>query len=320
MCEIPAPQSRTIAAIYERAAAARNQYDSWGIPFSQLGNECDRALWYAFRHAYHQQARDGRIARLLETGNLQEARIIEELRGIGCTVERQQEKVTLCRGHLRGKIEGIVSGIPDAPKTPHLLEIKTHKADSWRAVAKHGLAAKKYEHHVQVMLGMHATGTSRGFYIAHNKDTDELLDDLNIVRIKYDPVEALALEARANRIIDAPRPPLKAHDDPSAKAAFKCKLCPALGMCHGGEWPARTNCRTCLHSAAVDDGAWYCAALRVTLTRKAVAAGCERHLFIPDLIPAEQIDADAVANTVTYRLPDGNLWTDGRDEIPGEEK
>jgi hypothetical protein len=35
------------------------------------------------------------------------------------------------------------------------------------------------------------------------------------------------------------------------------------------------------------------------------------HLFLPALVPGEQIDADPEAETVTYRLSDGTTWIDG---------
>jgi len=36
-------------------------------------------------------------------------------------------------------------------------------------------------------------------------------------------------------------------------------------------------------------------------------AACIRHLFIPDLVPGEVIDAGD--DVVTYRMPDGSTWT-----------
>ena len=40
-------------------------------------------------------------------------------------------------------------------------------------------------------------------------------------------------------------------------------------------------------------------------------AGCLNHLFIPALVPGEQIDADPEAETVSYRMADGSVWVDG---------
>ena len=35
----------------------------------------------------------------------------------------------------------------------------------------------------------------------------------------------------------------------------------------------------------------------------------EKHLFVPDLVPGEQIDA--ADDRVSYRMPDGSVWIDG---------
>jgi len=39
--------------------------------------------------------------------------------------------------------------------------------------------------------------------------------------------------------------------------------------------------------------------------------GCPAHLYLCGLINGEQIDADEVAETVTYRLATGEIWVDG---------
>jgi hypothetical protein len=39
--------------------------------------------------------------------------------------------------------------------------------------------------------------------------------------------------------------------------------------------------------------------------------GCSSHLFIPELIDGEVVDASEVEETVTYRLRDGSIWVNG---------
>ena len=41
---------------------------------------------------------------------------------------------------------------------------------------------------------------------------------------------------------------------------------------------------------------------------------CPAHLFLPALVPGEQVDADPEVETVTYRMPGGVLWVDGATE------
>lgn len=302
MAAIPPPHSATIAAIYAHHEANRSNWESDGLSVSTLGNECDRALFYAFRWASYPEHIDGRKARLFETGNREEERMIAELCAIGCEVTGEQERISACGGHVRGKIDGRVLGLPDAPKTEHLFETKTHKADSWRAVVKHGVKAKKPAHYAQCQIGMHLTGCSRAFYLAHNKDTDEL----HAERIEYDSLYCIQLLARAERIVRSDIPPPKISDNPDY---FACKFCPARAQCHEAEMP-RKHCRTCIFSSPVDNG-WHCERFNGGLSRNDQKLGCEKHLFLPGLVPGEQIDCDETAGTVTYRLANGELWVDG---------
>ena len=70
------------------------------------------------------------------------------------------------------------------------------------------------------------------------------------------------------------------------------------------------HCRSCLHATPVEEGRWHCARHQVLLGRREQEAGCAAHLFVPDLIPGEQIDAGE--DWVSYRLRDGSEWLDGR--------
>jgi hypothetical protein len=45
------------------------------------------------------------------------------------------------------------------------------------------------------------------------------------------------------------------------------------------------------------------------LSRRDQEAGCAAHLYIPDLVPGEQVDAGE--DWVGYRLADGTTWRDG---------
>jgi hypothetical protein len=49
---------------------------------SQIGNDCNRALWYSFRWAVWPHF-DGRTLRLFDRGQREEAVFVEELRRIG---------------------------------------------------------------------------------------------------------------------------------------------------------------------------------------------------------------------------------------------
>ena len=65
--------------------------------------------------------------------------------------------------------------------------------------------------------------------------------------------------------------------------------------------------RTCLHATPIDGG-WQCARHNKSLSEVDQRTACERHLYLPALIPGEQ--ADAGEDWVEYVFPDGAHWRD----------
>ena len=313
MAEIPQIESPTLKAIYVAYEAAEDKEQRGYLGMSTMGVECDRQLWYGFRWANVPEVLDGRKLRLFITGHREEARMIQDLKNAGLTIEEvnpetgEQFALAAEGGHFRGHMDGRAYGVLEAPKARHVVECKTHNEKSFKALLKDGIEKSKPGHFAQMQLYMHYDGTERALYIAHNKNTDEL----HLERVHYDAEKALRFVSRADRIVNAPRPPAKLHEDPSAKMAWQCNYCPARGICHDGQF-ARTHCRTCLHSTPVAGG-WHCERHNRPLSIEDQKAGCASHLYIPDLVPGEQIDANEEAETVTYKLKNGDTWTDGPD-------
>jgi hypothetical protein len=299
---------RAIYKAYEDNAESR---DGRSISVSTLAEECERKLYYDFRWASPQEQINGRTLRIFESGNIEEERWIENLRMIGCEVvdrddDGKQIMIEACGGHVRGYLDSEILGLPEAPKTIHVGEIKSHNAKSFAKLLKEGVRKSKPLHYGQIQTYMYRRGRERGIYLAVCKDTDELYAE----RLELDLEYVVRLLARAQRIIDANEPPAKLHEDPSHKMAFACGWCRHKAVCHEHA-TARTNCRTCLYSTPEDGGSWSCARFSKPLSIAEQAAGCPAHLTIPGLVAGEQIDADEDAETVTYRMHDGTIWVDG---------
>lgn len=311
MAEIPPPLASTTLAIDEAIVAKARASDWGGVPMSAVTNECDRSVWLSLHWAHEPEQPEGRRERRFRTGIQYERWLLDDLRSAGCEVIEidettgKQMAVELAGGHLRGKLDGRVTGLPEAPKTEHVVECKSMKAADFRAVVKHGLAKAKPDHHAQCLLYMHATGIKRCLYICANKDTDEIHTE----RLEYDTGQALVIVARIERIVAATSMLNRASDDPDA---FVCRFCRAKPLCHEGAWP-RQNCRTCLHSSPVDGGKWRCEKHDRHLSWDEQHAGCSSHRFIPALVPGEQIDVRD-GDLIVYRLADGSEWMDGMRE------
>ena len=171
---------------------------------SELGGPCDRALWYKYNWCKPAERFSGRMYRLFDRGQREEERLVLALKGIGVDVYDDQRRVEALNGRFSGHIDGIGLGVPEAPKTPHLLEFKTHSNKSFKDLCKKGSVEKaKFQHYVQMQIYMHLLGLERGLYISINKDNDEIYCE----RIKASKRFAKAQLLRAQRIIEAEDPP-----------------------------------------------------------------------------------------------------------------
>jgi len=258
---------------------------------SEIGEECERRLWYRFRWAALEKF-PGRILRLFRTGHLQELRVYDELEGAGLEVKPADEDGRQFRfvdlgGHFSGGCDGFVRGVPGAEKTWHLLEIKTHNAKSFADLKKHGAQKSKPKHFDQMQIYMRKFGLDRALYFAVNKDTDEIYTE----RVALDKEHAERIEGKALRIISNALPGPKISERPDW---YQCKFCPAHGVCHGQQ-VAEVSCRTCVHATPIasgEGGEWRCERYDCELPEENQRRGCLSHLMIPELVPfAKAVEA-----------------------------
>ncbi|MEZ0212470.1 MAG: oxidoreductase [Xanthobacteraceae bacterium] len=305
MVAIPRPEASTVRAIYEAYRAANKHFDSLGISVGEIGNECDRALWYGLHWSSRPEVLDGRKISLFRSGDEWEKRLVADLETIGVEVTGQQDRIRLVSGHVRGKCDGKAIGIPEAPVTEHLCEFKSSNDDGFKLIHKEGCKKAKPLHYAQCQIGMHAFGLTRALYLVVNKNDDARYSE----RIEYDAVYCLRLLARAERIVGMSEPPARIAE---AKGDFRCLFCRHEAVCKDAAWP-RVSCRTCIHVTAEmgGDAHWSCARWAKPLSVAEQAEGCPAHLHIPAMVPGVQIDCDEEAETITYRLNNGKIWIDG---------
>jgi hypothetical protein len=304
MAELPTMECPTREAIFRGYEEDSGSGFRSHLGASLIGKDCERALWFDFR--WTTPARfPGRVLRLFETGQLEEARLVRNLRRTGATVLEvdpetgRQFRVQAHGGHFGGSMDGVALGLLEAPRTWHLLEFKTHAAKSFADLVAKKVRESKPQHYAQMQIYMHLGGLTRGMYVAVNKDTD----DVYVERIEVDAAYAQALLDKAGRVIFSAQPGPRISEDP---AWYQCRLCDHNPVCHG-QTSAAVNCRTCLHATPVDGG-WACERHQRSLSDAEQRAGCENHLYLPALVPGEQVDAGP--DWVEYLLPGGNRWRD----------
>lgn len=312
MSALPPIQPSTVTAIYAAWEKSHKHFDSVGLSMGDVANECDRYLWLSFRWASDPEAMTGKQLKRFQTGNLYEQRIIDDLRKAQIDVvdidpeTGRQFKIYALGGHLRGKLDGFVHGVPEAPKVRHVLEIKATNDKSWKEIVKKGVQLAKPSHWMQCQRYMHRTGVDRTLYIVANTNTDELHSE----RIRYDPVAAITNTARLERIINSSPAPSRIQEDQSK---WPCIFCRQKSVC-AKETFGRNHCRTCLHSSPIieegsEDARWRCERFAKDLSVTEQRDGCSDHRYLPDLVPGEQVNV--IGESVVYTMIDGSTWVDG---------
>lgn len=242
---------------------------------SGIGKECARSIWYGFRWVTKPNF-SGRILRLFNRGHLEEARFIALLLGIDCKVYQQDEygkqfRISHAGGHFGGSGDGVIVGLPDlAPQTPALGEFKTHGDKSFLELKKKGMRDAKFEHYVQMQVYMRKMNLAIGFYLAVNKNTDELYAEI----IMLDTAVADQFLDRGQNLVFLDAPPEKINKSPGF---FKCVNCDFKPVCHLGA-EVEVNCRTCLYSTPKQDGTWYCNYKDETLSKELQLVGCYQYV------------------------------------------
>lgn len=300
----------TLQAIHARRA--QGAWQSRGNTFigaSEAAKECAREIWYSFRWASPPEDCGPRTLRLFDTGHMEEQRFLDELRQVEGVQLWQHDPQTgkqwrsEIEGYIVVKPDGVVIGLPEAPKSWHIVECKSANEKNFNAIKKKGVAVAKPEHWLQVQLEMLAEGLKRALYWVVNKNTDEEY----VERIRLDEDAANRAVVRLVSIATAPRPPGRIREDTTKPP---CMFCRHRGICHEGQF-ARVHCRTCLHATPQPGGDWHCERWGKAITPEEQAVGCPAHLFVPELVPGEQINV--LDETVIYTMRDGSVWIDGAD-------
>lgn len=164
----------TIDAINRHYEEERRPRHHLGL--SQAGHECKRLLWYTHQ-GYEGKAIEGRVLRLFQLGNLLEDQVVSDLRACGMILHGSQREVVFTQDGvtLRGHIDGIVNGLIEAPKTPHLFECKSANDKKFKELVK--LASYQLWNIVyywQVQIYMLGLGLKRAVVFVYNKNDSEL--------------------------------------------------------------------------------------------------------------------------------------------------
>lgn len=316
MVKFSLPVTRPTVADALHAAYVRHAED-WRrdhLGASLIGHKCDRFLWLSFRWALHPM-HPGQRLRLFARGDREEAWIVEDLRDAGFEI-RDRDPVTSEQfripgpAHVGGSMDGLIRGVPEAPKSWHVLEVKTHNRKSFEKLVEKGVKASKPEHWSQAqiyMIGLQVDGerVDRALYIAVCKDDDRIYTE----RIVYEADKARAIKERADRIVDLAEPPkrLTPKYPPCVYTSQDGTRwpCQFFELCHGQKMPQR-SCRTCAHARVEPQGSWRCSRYGGPLNAADQRLGCAQHSLIPSIVNADVCGVNDVTEKTVFQFADGS--------------
>ena len=278
------------------------------LGISSIGEPCARKLWLSFRWFSFEDF-DGRMLRLFRRGHREEETIVSDLRTAGVKISHVlDDQLTFDFGsHVMGHPDGLITeGVPEAPKTEHIAEFKTHNDASFRELKAKGVKEAKPMHWIQMQCGM--LGATRHFghqvnralYVAVNKNDDELYTE----RVRLDEEVAKNAIQRGQRIATGDYIPPGISQRPDW---WQCRCCRFHDFCHKEGKKDRLlpeiNCRTCAHFTAAKDGKCYCemfghSEIPVEAQRKEHYC----HVFHPDMVGWPYVERLGTKDSVAYSI------------------
>ena len=282
------------------------------LGMSAIGGPCDRLLWLKFRWSLPDTP-SPRVLRVFKVGHLLEAAMVDWLKavpGIDLHTQGQDGKqinFKLFGGHFAGSLDGVIHGIPEAPKTWHVWECKTANTKRFSDLCKIGIKAWAPEYWAQVQCYMGSIGMDRALFTVINKDDSAIYTE----RVTYEPMAWDALQARALNILEAVQPPAGAWKSPDDWQSKMKVNEGARGVYFGRELPS-PNCRNCQYSAPVlngEDATWACGQHGALLDSGQQAKGCDQHEYITGLMPFTCLGKSPAGTS--YKFPSGKEFTNG---------
>lgn len=311
--DTPLFEPATSRAIDDAIAAQHAREAPRGhLGMSSIGGPCDRLLWLKFRWSLPDTP-SPRLLRVFKTGNLLEMAMIDWLRTVpGVELhtlgkDGKQIGFQFFGGHFAGSLDGVIKGVPEAPKTWHVWECKTANTKRFADLVKTGIKAWAPEYWAQAQCYMGAIKMDRAIFTVINKDDSQIYTE----RLEFDPMTWDALQARALQILEATEPPAPAWKSPDDWQVKMKVTESARGVYFGRELP-EPNCRNCRFSAPVLEGEgarWACPKLQKLLTLTEQRNGCDQHEYITGLMPFESTGGTSTG--MSYRLPTGTAIVNG---------
>ena len=215
---------------------------------------------------------NARTQRIFNVGHIFENILNDELKALGYEMFGEQSNLTLLDGKLLGHNDGVIRGIPEAPKTVHVLEIKTMNEKAFKDVKKNGVRKSKWTYFVQMQLYAKAMKLDRALFIAINKNTCEYY----IERVYKDKD---VIDEVLNKTIDVFESEFLLPRISDKKSYYACGWCSYKDACHDSA-PIEKTCRSCIASTFVKGIIWNCWRHKKDLDRDEQIVACKDYVIM----------------------------------------
>lgn len=198
-----------------------------------------------------------------------------ETEAIAQGVKPNQFRISGAMGHYGGSLDGMCKAPSRYQLNEDLVflnEFKTNNTGpAFAKLAKEGVQKAKPEHFAQMSQYGYKYGLKYGLYLIENKNDSDIV--IKIVELDWN--YGAQLEKKAEQIIFSKEPLPRISENP---AAFECKYCDFVGICHNGE-KVEKNCRSCRNAVPTIDASWTCS-LHGLIPSEFIKVGCDNWLPI----------------------------------------
>lgn len=202
------------------------------IGASSIGDDCELKLWLKFKYPHLAKLPSAQLVMATNDGHRGEAYVasllkqIPDIKLITHDYNGNQLGFSDFNGKFKGHCDGIIEGLPMAPKTSHIWEHKEKNSKSFDALTKikENYDIKKvlrewdYVYYCQAVIYMDYFDCTRHYMTVGLSGTR----DLQSIRTDANPLLAKILKDKAQRIINAIVPPIGISNN---KSFWKCKMC-----------------------------------------------------------------------------------------------
>jgi hypothetical protein len=209
------------------------------IGASSIGDECELKLWMQYKKPELKKQKPATTIMAANDGHRSEDLVASLIRQSPYNIELtthdsngKQLGFSDLEGNYKGHWDGLILGIPQAPKTTHVWEHKAKNQKYYDALTKlkekvpekSVLEEWDYNYYCQGVTYMHYSGTTRHYTTVALAGTR----GLQSIRTNENPKLAIHLRDKAQRIINYISPPVGISTNPSF---YKCKLCDFYNTC-----------------------------------------------------------------------------------------